>query len=187
VIILDEKTTDPALQEQLVRQRLCLSRGQAMILFGYYTFALLVGLAIASYVLSQDASANSDSTHFYTVMGGIGMALVGSTIYYLRKLYKELISDTLEVSNSAGSESRRLGLFVYFATRPLFAIGFSLLAYAAISGGISASVKGNFQTSSGLLHIVMVISFICGFLAGNVLKQLEDFGPEIIANFRKGQ
>lgn len=162
--------------------QLALSKSQVGYLFVYFIIVQTVGSAIAFFVLIQDPQTNEEVS-FWTTAGAIGMALVGSATYYIRKLYKHLISGEIDINHDQLMEMKRLGGTIYFASRPLFACGFALLVYVLCKGGLSASISGSFKTSTGFQYIVMVLSFLSGFLSGKIVRQLEETTPKWLPKF----
>lgn len=71
------------------------------------------------------------------IIGGLSSALIGNTIFYIRKLYKFCINDRFEPPNGERERFNQLGISLYFLARPLFAIAFSSLIHIILKSGVN--------------------------------------------------
>jgi len=63
-------------------------------LFIYFTILLLIGLGLSIYVFIISSCTNVEITK-RSIIGGLSSALVGSTVFYIRKLYKGMINKSI--------------------------------------------------------------------------------------------
>lgn len=121
------------------------------------------------------------------VIGSMSTALLGSTIFYSRKLYKACINIDMRLpsnkndENSLYDEIRQYGIMLYYYTRPLFSIVFGMLTVLIIKSGVNV-VADNIVIKNNFTFFVMVISFFVGFSSGDFIDGLELKGKKIATN-----
>jgi hypothetical protein len=149
-------------------------------LFVLYVSLIVVGVAYTAYALwSFDGSEHKE---FLGVLCGASMALAGSSVFYVRKLYQACINnsytfyDESEGGLTASGRVKRLGTFAYFLFRPLFGIAFSFVIYSLWRLSITASGASDLEPQDGFLYVTISLGFLSGFLAGRVLAMLEGYG-----------
>jgi len=144
----------------------------------YYTSLLFIGIIITICALLYDSIVLPINVSFTMVslLGGIGTALIGSTIFYLRKLYKSCINN--EMSNPISDEDkiRELGINAYYYLRPLFAIAFSILIHIALKSSVQIITVKETRLDDGFIYITMFVSFFAGFAAGDLITYIESNG-----------
>jgi len=154
-----------------------LSTGNLRFLFIYYILTLVAGLAISIFALFCPHLPINIA--FRSMIGGFGMSLVGSTVFYLRKLYKSSIKKYVSIPQTDDEKIRAVGVFVYFFLRPWFAIVFSLLILVILKSSIHSVTTKETQFNEGLIYLMMIISFFVGFAAGDVIIYLESKAKDI--------
>lgn len=107
------------------------------------------------------------------------MASLGSAIYYLRKLYKQVLSDTL-TTEAKQSHLKEAATFVYFIARPFFSIAFALLVVIGAKSGLILSGASHNTLGYGFVQMAMFFSFFVGFLTGRFIRRLESWGERIL-------
>ncbi len=172
-----------------VKRILHLSNFWITILFGYYFLIFLVGIYLAIYSILPShipvifEQMNKQTSNFFlAVSGAIGMSLNGSSIFYTRKLYKLCFAEELNTDKKNSSYTERLGTIIYFIARPFFSVGFSLLVVLGIKSGMIITSDKQIGLGNGFIYECMFISFFIGFLSGQFVKKLEDYGSNIINN-----
>jgi len=110
------------------------------------------------------------------------MACNGSSIFYIRKLYKLCFLDYLQQpsTDSENTLLRRLGTTAYFLTRPVFSLGFAILIVIVLSSTFSLTNKKPLELDTGFIYLTMFVSFFGGFLSGHFIKVLETKGEDIL-------
>lgn len=116
------------------------------------------------------------------LLGSVGMSCTGSSIFYIRKLYKSCITQNLILSNEKEKYLERLGTLIYYIARPIFAIGFSILVVIGLKSGLMVITNKQAVLDDGYINASMFIAFFVGFLTGKFIKNLEIKGENIIDN-----
>jgi hypothetical protein len=162
---------------------LWLRRSQINFLFGYYGILSIVSTLAAATVFIPGPMSGFD---FMTlaIVGSGSMACAGSGIYYLRKLYKILLQETLVVTADK-EDMRPLATFAYFIARPMFSIIFALVVVIGIRSGLALSSSKPTAIDYGFVQLCMFFSFFCGFLSGRFLRKLETWGESMIDRLSK--
>jgi len=106
-------------------------------------------------------------------------SLVGSFMYYIRKLYKFCIQNTV-VSNNVNDNIQKIGAKIYFYVRPLFAFTLSHIFFLGIILGtyiispLDDSMSKNFSVLCGF------IGFFIGYNNGKIISDLDKKSAELI-------
>ncbi|AQM59696.1 hypothetical protein [Clostridium baratii] len=169
-----------------------LTKNQIYTLLIYFPTILIISLisSIYVYILSKNTfmlknswgitNMTNDVIITLSLLGSISLNLCACSIFYIRKLYKIMISDLLSVNNSKENIFKCIGTFIYFLFRPIFSISFSILLVIGLNAGLLsvASKKPEFNTN--LIDICMFFSFFIGFASGNFLNSIEIKSKSII-------
>lgn len=105
----------------------------------------------------------------------VSSSIAGSSIFYVRKLYKSLINDTYNF----GKEVRwpqRSGTFAFYFFRPIFSAVFSLVVFSAWIVSLNISQSNDLELSWYSNFVVYPMGFFSGFAAGKLLNWFEDRG-----------
>lgn len=113
------------------------------------------------------------------MIGGEGTALLGSTIFYMRKLYKSAINDIVTEPITAKEKTNETGLFFYYLLRPIFAIVFSVLIHIGLKASVAIVTVEESELDVGMVYLTMLLSFFIGFAAGDVITKLELISKDI--------
>jgi hypothetical protein len=171
-----DQKSDPANASSA--RALYLSSRQVKTLFGYYFLILIASFATAVGVFIPGPLSKFGYVEL-SLIGSCAMACVGSSVFYLRKLYKSVLNDAL-VTDTDGSPLKAAASFIYFAARPLFAIAFALLVVIGIKSGLVLSGAPQTGLNYGFIQLTMFFSFFVGFLAGKFVRQLESWGETML-------
>ncbi len=148
----------------------------------YYFILLLIGITISVLVLIYNVYLDSVIPLLVaTTFGGIGSALSGSTIFYLRKLYKSCINLEFNEPVSSEDQIRQIGIKVYFYLRPIFSIAFSLLVQIALIINVQIITISFTNLSIGYMYMTMFLSFFAGFASGDIITYFESKSSDIIS------
>lgn len=147
----------------------------------YYVFLLLTGLIISVLTLLYDILFDC-KIHLLvaTMFGGIGTSLFGSSMFYLRKLYKSCINLEFNEPISNEDQIRQTGIKAYYYLRPIFSIVFSLLVQITQIINVNIVTVSDTTLSIGYLYMTMFLSFFAGFASGDLITYFESKGPNII-------
>lgn len=99
---------------------------------------------------------------------------MGSSIYYIRKLYKDCFQD--DKISFEKDFLKQLATIVYFLTRPFFAVAFSLAIIIGIKAGfIIIATSQNEINNVNFIYSSIFISFVSGFKIGKLISKIENF------------
>ncbi len=157
-----------------------LSRKKIKCLFWYFVLLLLLGIGFSIIGLKHDHFFKEFSITSKSLIGGIGTALMGATIFYLRKLYKSSIKNILSEPSDDDDKTKELGLFAYYLLRPLFAMVFSVVFHIGLKASVSFVTVTETNLSEGMIYLTMIVSFFLGFAAGDLINKIEDYSKEIV-------
>ncbi len=138
-------------------------------IFIYYSALYIISLILLICYFSKSDLKDSD-VYLYSSISG----LLGSSIYYTRKLYKDCFTE-----NKISQENdllKRTATVVYFITRPLFAAAFSIIIIIGLkSGFIIISTSENEINIDNFIFLSVFLSFIGGFRVGKLINKFENF------------
>lgn len=164
------------------KEWLILSRQKIKWLIGYYIilFFFGIGLTIFSLLYENITLPFVMSISLISIIGGFGTALIGSSIFYLRKLYKACINKEMSSPTNEDEKLRELGVCAYYYLRPLFAIGFSILIHVALKSSVHIITVKETRLDEGFIYLTMFLSFFAGFAAGDLITYIEDKSVELV-------
>ncbi|WP_026704425.1 hypothetical protein [Flavobacterium soli] len=157
-----------------------LNKGSRNFLYTYLTILLLFSLISSGVLIFLKAEIIEIlKIEKLSILGCIVFPLLGSSIFYIRKLYKASINlDIVEPSNNE-DQIRQIGIIFYFVLRPIFSIGLGLLLFLSFKIGVSAMVKSP-ELNDGFVYSCMFFSFFIGYSSGDVIDKLEKVGKNIV-------
>jgi hypothetical protein len=165
-------------QEKLaIGNRLCLRISFQRIISIFY-FALLIfsfSLTVRWMIIwtSYDPKC--------IVWRAVTLAVMGNTLYYLRKLYKNMINyNFITEAESSFCHTREFGTLLYYLLRPVFAASLAIVFYFLVEAQIIFIVDSlpKDQTKFGLF--VITFSFFIGFSTGRMLEKMLAFSTKQI-------
>lgn len=156
-----------------------LSKEKIKSLFWYFGILLFFGLILSIYVLINKMFPFKLNVTALSLIGGIGMALLGSTIFYFRKLYKSAISNILNKPTNESDKIKETGLYLYYFLRPIFSIVFAILIHIGLKASVAIVTVKEANLDEGMIYLTMLISFFVGFASGDVVTKLENISKEI--------
>ncbi len=156
-----------------------LSKSNIYFLFSYNIILLIFGILLAIIILSDLSLVVNYSITVKAIIGGVGFSLIGSTIFYTRKLYKACIKDLI-ISPSDTNNNFTIGVLFYFILRPIFAVAFSVLTILILKGSVNVVTFEETQLNEGFIYLALIFSFFGGYSAGKFLTGLEKKGDNII-------
>jgi len=138
-------------------------------IFIYYSALFLTSLVLLICYFSHSELNNND-IYFYSSISG----LLGSSIFYTRKLYKDCFTEN-KISKENDS-FKRVATIAYFITRPFFAAAFSIIIILGLkSGFIIISTTENEINIDNFIYVSVILSFIGGFRVGKLINKFENF------------
>jgi hypothetical protein len=157
-----------------------LSRQKIKFLLGYYIILFIIGLILTLFALLQESIQMpfTMTISLISVIGGFGTALIGSSTFYLRKIYKASINKEMSSPTNEDERVRELGIFAYYFLRPLFAIGFSILIHIALKSSVHIITVKETRLDEGFIYLTLFLSFFAGFAAGDLITYIEEKSAE---------
>jgi len=106
-----------------------------------------------------------------SLLGTVGAALMGSSIYYTRKLYQTAMQIGHGVPVDLFERLREMGYYFFYLLRPLYAVSFALIVLVVMKlviGNVSSE-----NTNSGFVYLMVVLSFVTGYYSSKILNLFE--------------
>ena len=167
-----------------------LSKAQLRILIFYFPILLIISLALSVifYLVPKDSyfldklfnisSLNNGLIITFALVGSLSMNICACSIFYIRKLYKLMISDLININNK--ETTKNLGTFIYFLFRPIFSSSFSILLVIGLNAGLISLSSTTPEFNSSIIDLTMFLSFFVGFSSGNFLNCIETKSKNIV-------
>lgn len=162
-----------------------LSNKKLKYLFRYYIILFFIGIVISALSLLFETIDIDFSVTGIALLGGSGCALIGSTIFYLRKLYKSCINIEFTEPNDDNDFKREIGVYYYYYLRPYFSIGFSIFIHITLKASVAIISVKESVLSEGFIYLVMFLSFFGGFASGDLLTLIESKSKDIVSRIVK--
>ena len=163
---------------------LFLSSRQVKGIFVFYFIALVICFSI-SCAIFFDGLLDAFNYFELSIIGSCSIACMGSSIYYIRKLYKLVLNGPL-VTDRAGNQLKSLATLVYFVARPIFSMAFSLLVVIGLKSGLIVSGAAHSSLGQEFVQASMFFSFFVGFLSGRFIRRLESWGEDVVERISGG-
>lgn len=156
---------------------------QVIILFCIYVVLVLGGCGTNILVLLQPLESLEKSEIIrYTILSSLTISLTTCALQYIRRLYKACIEERID---TIACPIRSTGNIMYFLSRPLFSLVFSLLfiisvlaGYLVIGGTLDVIINENF------LYMCVIISSFIGFSVGKVLDYYKSISENTVSKMR---
>jgi len=148
-----------------------LSKENFNFLIGYLLFLLLDGVVLVLIALLHEAYFAQFSIGMMSLLGTVGAALMGSSIYYTRKLYQTAMQIGHGVPVDLFERLREMGYYFFYLLRPLYAVSFALIVLVVMKlviGNVSSE-----NTNSGFVYLMVVLSFVTGYYSSKILNLFE--------------
>jgi len=162
-----------------------LSMKKLKCLFIYFITIFVIGLITSIFSLLYETLKIKLSITLVSIIGGFGCSLIGCSIFYLRKLYKQSINIKFESPETEEDLLREIGVYYYYFLRPFFALGFSILIHIVLKSSIKIVTLKEAILSSGFIYLSMFFSFFGGFACGDLLTYIESLKTKIVQNIFK--
>lgn len=156
-----------------------LTKKELTILFVYYFILFLISLILSIFMFYKYGATNDDEIKMGVLLLTSGSCgLLGSTFYYIRKLYKSCIQNLIDGQyDPAGIAS--IGAKVYFYFRPVMGAVLATLLIIGVYSGFfvlqdhPSLIAKKFYVFAGLL------SFLFGFSNGKIIVKLDNSTDKI--------
>ncbi len=167
------------------RNTYILTKSSVIFLMRYYLVLLFIGILATCLALTYEGYSTYITITTVSIVGGFGSAILGSTIFYLRKLYKANINEKIIFPSSDAERNKEIGVRAYFFLRPIFAVVFSLLIHILLKYGVHIITVKETRLDEGLIYTSMFLSFFAGFSSGDFITYMEKKGQNLVSSIFK--
>jgi len=150
-------------------RKLYLTKTASVWIFIYYSLLFFFSLFLVIRYFYINLVVDKD-VYIYSSLAG----LLGSSIYYIRKLYKDCFND--EKITLENDFLKQLATIVYYLTRPFFAVAFSIFIILGLKAGfIIIASSQNEINPKNFIYVCLFVSFVTGFNVGRLISKFENF------------
>lgn len=147
----------------------------------YYVLLFLIAIAVfAGTIFVEYTSCLPIKSMPLAIIGCSATSLLGSVIYYIRKIYRASIHDKIKPKDEINS-IQKWGTMLYFFIRPIFAMIITVIIVLGLSVGVFAFFITGGTLSETFVNFTMVIAFFLGFSNGILVDKLSKIGNNFIA------
>lgn len=158
------------------------TKEKALGILIYYGILFLISIPLAISGILNNYLPTTFSIIEKSIIAGIGFSIIGSIIFYSKKIYKACINLDFIKPEKEDDRIRAFGITAYFVFRPLFAIIFTLLLIILLKLGIKTiSIQAN-DLKDDFILLTSFLSFFCGYSSGDILDIFDSKGKQIIGN-----
>ena len=150
-------------------------------IFGWYACVFCAGMWLLLDKMFYSDVMNSEVNLETALLCALGAALISCSLYYIRKLYKDLFQ--AKPSEVAPSGKVALATVMYFVSRPFFAALFAILVVISTATLIHATTVHGTKLSAGFIFLTVLVSAYGAAVTGRVINQLESIGLEKLRKF----
>ncbi|HEY5259136.1 MAG TPA: hypothetical protein VIJ46_00695 [Rhabdochlamydiaceae bacterium] len=151
-------------------------------LFIWYVIIFFVGGGLLLKNLISTDALSGEATLRASLTCAAGAALVSSSLFYVRKLYKDVFANSYNKRASANG-LMAVATIIYFVSRPLFAILFAIMTVLTAATFIHATTVNETKLSIGFVLVTVLISAYGAAATGTFIKRFERVAIEKLKNF----
>lgn len=152
-----------------------------MAIFGWYAFVFCAGVWLLLGNLFYADVMNSEVNLEMALLCALGAALISCSLYYIRKLYKDLFQAGPNEVVPSGKIA--LATTMYFISRPFFAALFAILVVISAATLIHATTIHGTKLSAGFIFFTVLVSAYGAAVTGRVINHLESIGLDKLRKF----
>ena len=160
-------------------------------LFFYYVGLLIVASLWLTFsvLYHYEVSPNGFSKYLGIIMFACPGGLLGSVIYYIRKLYKSCLQNLIDVPLVLDDEIRikTIGAKMYFYLRPIISGILAIIMDMGILAGVYFVINQPNINDHTFYVFIVLVSFYIGFCNGKVIVNIEKRGSDIVNFIFKSQ
>lgn len=162
--------------------RYTLSKKSYITLILYFIIIIILGLSGCIIIFAHMEHLLESNLLLWTIICSLCSTCSFSAIHYIKVLYKAAITERIDTSNK--NSLLKIGNIIYFITRPIFAIAFSVILVIGLMGGIVILTPSiEFIINERFLYLSVILSSIIGFATGNILDSYSLFSKERVEKF----
>jgi hypothetical protein len=158
-----------------------ISNKTGIALFCWYAIIFCVGAFLLLDNMIRPDIMDSEVSLGLAFWCAVGAALSSCSVYYIRKLYKDLFQSAAD--ESVPCSKFMLATVMYFVSRPLFAAMFAILVVISGVALIHATTTHGTKLSVGFVFFTVLVSAYGAAVTGRVINHLEDVGMDKLRNF----
>ena len=179
---MKEKKNSHALPNQ--EKWIKLTAKEVKHIFIYYIILFFISIAVCARMISEAfPPAETENKIIELSLFSLGFGLLGSTFYYIRKLYKSCIQLLIDVEET-NSPISSMGAKVYFYLRPIMgAVLANIIILGIYRGFFFLQDKPSINDEKFYIFSA-ILSFIVSFSSGKIIVKL-DSSSDKIADFIK--
>lgn len=145
----------------------------------YYVVLFLFAMILFGMVIYWEYENKILGDMSLSIIGSASASLLGSVIYYIRKIYLIGIFNSIK-SLEQITKVEKIGTILYFFIRPLFSMVMSVVIIIGLSVGIFSFLTSAGTLNSNFINFSMVISFFLGISNGTLMDKLNTVGITFI-------
>jgi hypothetical protein len=145
-----------------------------LLLIGLISIVLLVSMLIKETNPFPQIEVFSTS-----IIYSIAASLIGSSIYYSRKMYKACINLDMIKPNGDGDEIREIGVIYYYISRPLYSACLGVIACVALRSGTELITKDG-AINNNFPYLILIVAFFVGYSSADFIDSLEAKGKQVV-------
>lgn len=138
----------------------------------YYIILIISSLVFIIYTFCKYSVLVGINAFIFSLTISIPFALVSSSIYYTRKIYKLCIEGRI-VKREENDNYQEFGLILYLITRPLFAVFFSIFTVIFLYSFLCSLVSSSNGVGDGFIFSSIVISTAISYASGTFLDTID--------------
>jgi len=140
---------------------------------------LISSIGLFAFAFGQEQLKGNLEIFQRSLLGAVVAGVLGSSIYYSRKLYQACISLDIYEPLGVHQTVRQMGIVFYFLLRPLYAAGLSIVACVVTKSGADFITNAN-DVNENFPYLVIVLCFFVGYSAGDLIDHLEIKGKKVV-------
>lgn len=147
----------------------------------YYIFLLAASVGGLIYIIHFEYMHYEKIEEIpLSFLGSSITSLLGSLIYYIRKIYLASIFNCIRPEHKY-TKIQKWGTVLYFFIRPFFSSIISVMIIMGISAGIFTIFSNQGAPSKSLVNISLVVAFFLGVSNGTLVDKLDKIGKGFIS------
>lgn len=160
---------DQPSEKKAIGDKLSLRHGVQVFLLGYFLILLIFGL----FLTTKWTIAWTSYEPICIISRSIAISILGNSIFYARKLYKNMINQHYYQPGENGyCSAGETGATAYYIFRPLFAAALTVVVYYLIQGQIIFICDKLPNNTEKLGLFIITFSFFVGFSTGQAIEKL---------------
>ena len=143
------------------------------VFFYYFLLFTFASSITALEMLPAPPVALAPNLQTKTLIASTSAAVAFSSLYDIRKLYKDSLQNKIAESGADANWFKYFGTVLYYLGRPLFAALFSLLVFLGSKLSVLFMTAQGTAITEGFFYVNVIASCYAGILTGRLVKQLE--------------